>query len=342
MEFTCPKDHNVLEKRDDSYHCASCDAKYPIINNVPRFTDAKFYWGEIPESSMDAMLDVIKDKGYDAGLDYLEENFPGRSKFVFNVSRSDWRFAVDIKPGMKILDLGCGWGTHSFPLADLGAEVYAVDITTQRVDFVEARKQSEKKENIHPLVANVMELPFSEGSFDLIVSNGVLEWVGLQEQYGNPRQVQEKFLKLMHGLLKKDGVLYVGIENRFALSYFARGIDHSGIRYTSLMPRKLANFYTNKKLKKPYLTYTYTQNGYKKLFKAMGFKKVNTYIPFPGYNNPSSLVPYKSLDALRFFVLSRGRFKKIKSGFLQNILFNKLFLKLYRFLSFSFAFYLKK
>ncbi|MFA6308019.1 MAG: methyltransferase domain-containing protein [Patescibacteria group bacterium] len=342
MKFVCPKDHNSLIKDDTKYYCEKCNTNYPIINNIPRFTEVNFYWGEIPESNMDKMLTIIKDKGYHAGLDYLEENFPGRSKFVFNISRSDWHFAVDIKPGMKILDLGCGWGTHSFPLADLGAEVYAVDITKQRVEFVEARKKIENKENIYPLVGNVMELPFENESFDLIISNGVLEWVGLQEQYGKPREVQEKFLKLMRGLLKKDGILYVGIENRFALSYFAKGIDHSGLRYTSLMPRFLANTYTQSKLKKPYLTYTYTYNGYKKLFNKIGFNKIDTYIPFSGYNNPNSLVPYKSSEALQFFMLTRGKFNNIKLKLLKYILFNRLFLKLYRFFSFSFDFYLKK
>lgn len=342
MNFVCPKDKKILEKKDSGYYCSVCNLSYKIVNNIPIFFDSDFYWGEIPKEAMVKVLAVIKDKSYLAGIEYLEEKFPGRLKFVFDISRSDWRFPIDIKPGMKVLDLGCGWGTHSFPLADLGAEVYSVDITKERIYFVEARRQYENKENVHPLVGNVMELPFEENSFDMISSNGVLEWVGLQQEFGGPVEVQEKFITYMRKLLKPNGVLYIGIENRIASAYFSKGVDHSGLRYTSLMPRFLANIYTKLRLKKPYITYTYTHKGYQKLFKKCGFTNIDTYIPFPGYNNPQSLVPHNSLVALKFFLSGRGKFKKIKSPFLRAIIFNPLFIRIYRYMSYSFDFYLKK
>ncbi len=342
MDLVCPQHKTSLLSQDGSYYCPSGGHAFPFINGVPHFVESDFYWGEIPQSAMQEILAVMAKSGYQAGLDLLESKFPGRSQFVFDIGRADFRLPIDIKTGLKILDLGCGWGTHAFPLAALGAEVYAVDITKERVEFVRQRKDFEKVQNIYPLLANVMDLPFADASFDVIISNGVLEWVGLQEQFGRPQEVQQKFLADMKRLLKDDGVLYVGIENRVALSYFARGVDHSGLRYTSLLPRWLANVYTRLRLKKPYLTYTYTYSGYKRLFKQADFGGIDTYIPFPGYNHPDSLVPYQSLSALKFFLMSRGRWRHIKSRFWQAILFNRLMLKIFRFFSYSFAFYLKK
>ncbi len=342
MDFICPKDSNILSRETSGFLCAKCSSFYPLIDGVPNFVKKDFYWGEIPQAGMESLLAIIKQDGYQAGLDYLDKNFPGRSKFVFDVTRSDWRWPIDIQPGMKILDLGCGWGTHTFPLANLDTEVYAVDLTKQRVDFVEARKRFENRNNIFPLVANVMELPFSGESFDLIVSNGVLEWVGLQTEFGGPVEVQIKFLQKMRNLLKPGGVLYIGIENRYAQAYFYKGIDHSGIKYTSLLPRFLANLYTKWKIKKPYITYTYSHTGFINLFKKSGFTKVETYLPFPGYNNPISLVPYDDFNSFKFFLKTRGRIAKIKPEWLKNLLLNKFFVKLYRFFIYSFAFYLKK
>ena len=41
---------------------------------------------------------------------------------------------LGIKPGMKILDLGCGDGTTALPAAKLGADVLGVDIASNLVE----------------------------------------------------------------------------------------------------------------------------------------------------------------------------------------------------------------
>src|SRR3954470_14408680 len=40
---------------------------------------------------------------------------------------------LGIKPGMKVLDLGCGDGTTALPAAKLGADVLGVDIASNLV-----------------------------------------------------------------------------------------------------------------------------------------------------------------------------------------------------------------
>lgn len=311
------------------------------IDNIPVYTDQTFYWGEIPKEDMEQILWRIKSQGFEAGISSLEEKFPGRSDFVFNIGRADFIWPIEFKEGMKVLDLGCGWGTHTFPLADLGLEVHAVDITVQRAQFVQARKEHEHRENVHVYVADVMDLPFKNESFDIIICNGVLEWVGLQSQYGQPDEVQQKFLQNMRGLLKPGGTMYVGIENRWAAAYLKSGVDHSGLKYTSLMPRAMADAYTKSKIGKPYLTYTYSESGYRRLFASSGFDNVETYIPFPGYNNPNSLVPHEDLRALRFFIKISGRFRN-QNILLQKAIDNPVALRLFRACVYSFAFYLKK
>jgi 2-polyprenyl-3-methyl-5-hydroxy-6-metoxy-1,4-benzoquinol methylase len=342
MQFCCPKDKSNLIKENDKYLCPVCGAKFFIKNSIPFFVQSDFYWGEIPQKDMNEMLSIMDQEGYEQGLEYLNQKHPGRSNFIFNVTRSDWRFPIDIKPGMKVLDLGCGWGSNSFPLAELGADVYSMDITKERVEFVKKRADFEGINNVTPLVGDVMEAPFSDNAFDLIICNGVFEWIGLGVKHGGPVEVQEKFLKSMNNMLKQNGILYIGIENRWAASYFNKGIDHSGIRYTSLMPRVVANFYSKIKIGKPYLTYTYSYRGYHKIFNKSGFQDVKTYIPFPGYNNPVSLVPYDSFVAMRVFLANTGKFKKIQNKLFKKIVLSRPVLTAYRFFIYSFSFYLKK
>lgn len=148
-----------------------------------------------------------------------------------------------------------------------------------------------------------MDLPFPDKSFDLIVVNGVLEWVGEWERNGNPRSIQLDFLKRIHRMLKDHGRLVIGVENRFGQGLFRGGKDHSGIAYTSLMPRWMASLYLRynrqphhrMKLnaKREYRTYTYSQRGYKKLLAEGGFDAADFYWADPGYNQPYALVPFK-------------------------------------------------
>jgi len=78
---------------------------------------------------------------------------------------------IGIKPGMKVLDLGCGDGTTALPAAKLGAEVLGVDIASNLVAAGNRRVR----------VAGLTNCRFQEGdatnladlgdqSFDLVVS----------------------------------------------------------------------------------------------------------------------------------------------------------------------------
>ena len=55
---------------------------------------------------------------------------------------------LGIKPGMKVLDLGCGDGTTALPAARLGAEVLGIDIARSLVAAGNQRIQQEGLTNI--------------------------------------------------------------------------------------------------------------------------------------------------------------------------------------------------
>ena len=79
--------------------------------------------------------------------------------------------SIGVKPGMKVLDLGCGDGTTALPEAKLGADVLGVDIARNLVEAGNRRAKA----------ANLANLRFQEGdacnlqgiadkSFDLVVT----------------------------------------------------------------------------------------------------------------------------------------------------------------------------
>jgi demethylmenaquinone methyltransferase/2-methoxy-6-polyprenyl-1,4-benzoquinol methylase len=81
-----------------------------------------------------------------------------------------WRVAttraVNPKPGEKILDLAAGTGTSSASLAKSGAHVVAADFSPGMIEV--GRRQQAGTPNIEFLVADGMDLPFDDDSFDAV------------------------------------------------------------------------------------------------------------------------------------------------------------------------------
>ncbi len=72
--------------------------------------------------------------------------------------------------GKTAIDLGCGNGQLSLPLARLGARVLAVDISAGMVESLE-QKAADEGLDIETAIRPVQELTVSPGSVDLVVSN---------------------------------------------------------------------------------------------------------------------------------------------------------------------------
>ncbi len=79
--------------------------------------------------------------------------------------------ALGIRPGDKVLDLGCGDGTTAIPAARLGAEVLGVDISRNLVAAGQQRAKEAGLANCrfeHGDASNLSNLP--DKSFDRVVS----------------------------------------------------------------------------------------------------------------------------------------------------------------------------
>ena len=72
---------------------------------------------------------------------------------------------LELKPGMRVLDVGCGPGRHAYALAALGIEVHGVDIAQTFIDI--ARQDAPALATFERLDAR--SLPF-HGEFDAVIS----------------------------------------------------------------------------------------------------------------------------------------------------------------------------
>lgn len=296
------------------------------------------YWGEFSEKEMDVLLSFCADKDFDGAKKYIEEKLH-RTDFIFGSARSDFVYLSNINKNSICLDVGCGLGVHTFNIAKIAKEMHACDLSKKRIQFCEYRKEMEKKDNVFLYHSDIEHLSFEKEKFDFVVMNGIVEWLGEQNKNKDPREDQIRDLKKIYSLIKPGGVLYVGIENRYAATYLHNARDHNRLKYTTFMPRFWANFITKRKIGKPYRTYTYGISGYKKLLKDTGFnaKGLSFYVAHPGYNMPQYLINFEDISAFRFF-FSANNF----NGFLKWILKRKTVTKIVRHLFYSYAIFAKK
>ncbi len=117
-----------------------------------------------------------------ADLDSAQEN---KLRLIFNKLR--------LKPGMHLLDIGCGWGGA----ARFAAEQYGVTVTGITISSKQLRKAEELKKNL-PVDVRLMDYRDVRGSYDRVYSIGMFEHVG----HKNYR----RFFTITSNCLKKDGM----------------------------------------------------------------------------------------------------------------------------------------
>ena len=105
-----------------------------------------------------------------------------------------------IKPGMSVLDIGCGWGGMALTLAkDHGARVVGVTLSEEQHAFAKARAE---REGLSDRVEfRLCDYRHVEGTFDRIVSVGMFEHVGLRHY--------EDYFTTVRNLLSPDGIALV-------------------------------------------------------------------------------------------------------------------------------------
>lgn len=104
-----------------------------------------------------------------------------------------------LKPGMKLLDCGCGSGSITIGLAQVVApgEVVGIDMESSVVERATISASEMKVDNVSFQTGDVYQLPFPDQYFDVVFANTVLEH--LREA---PKGLEE-----MGPVLKNGGII---------------------------------------------------------------------------------------------------------------------------------------
>jgi SAM-dependent methyltransferase len=85
-----------------------------------------------------------------------------------------------LEPGARVLDLGSGAGTDSLVAAQMvGSEggVTGIDMTPEMLATARAAAEEMGATNVEFVESEAERLPFADGSFDVVISNGVIDLI---------------------------------------------------------------------------------------------------------------------------------------------------------------------
>ena len=100
---------------------------------------------------------------------------------------------MDLRPGMKVLDMGCGKGCSSVFLAkEYGVTVFATDLWVPATENLRRFEAAGVADLVFPIHAEAHALPYAEGFFDAAVSFNSYHYFGTDDTY-----LPEVFSKLV-------------------------------------------------------------------------------------------------------------------------------------------------
>jgi SAM-dependent methyltransferase len=92
--------------------------------------------------------------------------------------------AMDLTPGMRVLDMGCGRAISSIFLAkEFGIEVWATDLWISARDNWQRVQEAGMENRVWPVHAEAHALPFAEGFFEAAVSLDAYHYFGTDDLY---------------------------------------------------------------------------------------------------------------------------------------------------------------
>ncbi len=251
------------------------------IGNV--IMDLSFYKGTDTysdgESVEDRLLDIVKSDT-PVGKRLAEGNDWAELYHLSDIRKNILSWA-DMDKNSKALEIGSGCGAVTGILCEKCGSVTSIDLSKKRSTINAYRNKDYK--NLRIMVGNFEDIELNE-KFDIITLIGVFEY---SIYYISSADPFTDMLKKCRGLLKEGGKLYIAIENKYGMKYFAGACeDHTGRPFDGI-----EGYHGVERVR------TFSGYALNNMLKAAGFTGIEFRYPVPDYKLPLELYSDDRLPA---------------------------------------------
>jgi SAM-dependent methyltransferase len=209
--------------------CETCRRIYSTEGGIADFAEGNYY-----------------DR-YEPGQPLPDDHLAGlEAEFIGTQSRIIDYYLPRLPRGARVLDCGAGNGLSVDLLAERGFEAWGVDLSQLRKWQWRERAQRDRL-----VVADALRLPFPKGFFDVAISSGVIEHIGVEEvrdpdyrvaPLANRDALRLQFIAELVRVTSRDGAVYVDCPHgAFPIDFWHRGTGR-GLRFHSLSEGFLPTF----------------------------------------------------------------------------------------------------
>jgi ubiquinone/menaquinone biosynthesis C-methylase UbiE len=213
------------------------------------------------------------DPGTKAFFQEIDDRFFSSSPFYEGPPPFSEFMPITELHGKRVLEIGCGMGSHAELLARAGAKLIAVDLTEPAVRMTESRLQ-QRGLDARVVRLDAEQLPFADGPFDLVWSWGVI----------HHSANTEAILDEVRRVLRDGGELRVMVYHRRSVAAWvsiARGAL-SGKFFRRMSVAEVLSYYSDGSIAR-----FYTRNEFHALLRKHGLIPSRTVV----LGQTSELVP---------------------------------------------------
>lgn len=246
--------------------------------------DLTYYSGKDIYSDGDEVenkiLDIVKnEKGYEfSHKEYA--SWP----VLYHLSRQRENIIepMQISQSDAVLEIGAGMGAVTGAIARKCKNVDCIELSKRR-SLVNAYRHKDL-DNIEIIVGNFQDIPIKK-KYDVVTLIGVFEYA---YYYIDSQEPYIDLLKKIKDCLNPGGRIYIAIENKLGMKYFAGYIeDHTGVS-----GRGIEGYAKDDKVR------TFSKSQITKMLTDTGYKNIDFYYPFPDYKLPTVIYDEETIRSM--------------------------------------------